>query len=195
MPSARTQASASFERDVQGDGVDDAVGAATAGVFEHRRDGRAFERGRARVDGKRAAPRHGIGGENGARPLGERRPHRAQPDGAQADDDDRPTRRNVGLLRADPARRQVVGQQQRGLVVDAVGDAQQLKVGVRHGDRGGLAAAEHAGAEDLHAAHARDRVARRAPGAPSAPGDRCRQHAVADRARSTPRRRFRPRCR
>jgi aryl-alcohol dehydrogenase-like predicted oxidoreductase len=54
-----------------------------------------------------------------------------------------------------------------------------LEVGSWHRHRGGLTAADHPGPEDLHALHASDRVAGRAPLAPSAPGDRCRKDAIA----------------
>ena len=166
--------------DVEGDGVDDAVRSAAAGVLEHRRDGRPLQRRGPGIHRQRATARDGVGGQHGARPLGERRAHRAEPDGAKADDDDRPTRRDVGLLRPDPPGRQIVRQQQRGLVVDAIGNRQELKVGVGHRNCGGLSPTEHAGAEDLHALYTRHRVARGAPGALPAPGDRRREHAVTD---------------
>ena len=101
-----------------------------------------------------------------------------QPDRTEAQHHDRAPRRDVGPLRTGPTGREVVGQQQGGLVVHAVGDPHQLEVGGRHGDRRGLTAGEHARAEDLWPLDAQDRVAGGAAVAHPATGHGCRQHPV-----------------
>ena len=104
-----------------------------------------------------------------------------RPDRAEAEHHDRAARRDVGARRAGPAGAEVVGEQQRGLVVDAVGDGEQLEVRGRHGEQLGLAAAELARAEHLAG------PARRSPGRRSrsrrtpAAGDGRDQHPVTDR--------------
>ncbi len=132
-----------------------------------------------RVDGPGPAPLDRVDGQHPARPQGQGRAHGTQPHGPQPEHHDRPAGGALRPLGAGPPGGQVVGQQQRRLVVHALGDAQHLEVGGRHGDGGGLAAGQHARPEHLGPLDAADGVAGRTPVAGTAPGDGRRQHPVA----------------
>src|SRR3974390_353326 len=113
-----------------------------------------------------------IDSENRCGPLEKRTPQRAQADRSQADYRNGAAERNVGALRCRPAGGQVVGEQQRLLGADRLGDLEQLEVGGGHGKQIGLCPVEHAAAEDLKAGVAHDRVAGGATGAGAAAGHR-----------------------
>ena len=170
------------ERGVEGHGVDDRVGPASAGGLHHRLHRRPLDRDRPGVGGQGPATGDRVDGQHPAGAQGEGGTHGAESDRAEARGP--PRCRPAGCRPASPRSsrcpgcRSAAGRPRRPI---PVGDGQHLEVGRRaprprwpgrHRERPG---AEHLGAVD-----AGDRVTGGAAVAAAAPGHRRRQHPVTD---------------
>ena len=160
------------ERPVRGHGVDDGVRPEPVRGLEDRLDGGAVERDGTRRLGPGPSADDRVDRQHPPGALEQRGPHRAEPDRAQTEHHDGPARRDVGARGTGPPGAEVVGEQQRGLVVDTLGDSQELEVRGGDGEQLGLAATELAGAEHLGPLDAGHRVTAGAAGASPAARDR-----------------------
>jgi len=169
------------ERTIGGDRIDHDVDASSARRVHELRVGVVADGSPTEPDGTTPSALDGVVHVNRCCAEDERASHRAQPDGPEPQHQDRLARTDLTASCRRPRGREVVGQQQRRLVADVIGDRHQVRVGPGYRQQFRLTAAE-AGTEpeDRRAAVAARRVTRAATGAVPATGDARDHDPVSD---------------
>ncbi len=160
--------------------IDDRVGPSSGGGLHDRLHRWSLQRSGTGLRRQGPPAGHRVDGQDATCPEDQSGANGAETDGAQSEHHHRSSQRGVGPLGSDPTGVEIVGQQQRRLVIHPLGDGQHLEVRRRHGDAGGLPSSEHARTEHLWTLDAGDGVAGVAAVTVTAPGHRRGEHPVSD---------------